>query len=448
VLNSVETNLASPGTVTDCPRFTSTSTTIENFNGGAAVVMNNTAPESGELTLPGGGTADAVLIKVGMTNHPHQVYSRLYISDSGWSEGLSEATEECIGSIEDETCTTQKRYTRSYWTQDNTGVAYMLNPRVTDSRVSDGTNTKRTTIDYDLVSGTNISKWGRVAEVKTYAADLSTVLKQVETDYNDASAYTDRRMVNLPIEVRSYGRETSGLNLMSRVTYGYDGENFNDSTLQQNISPVQHDTTYDYSFIAGRGNLTSTTRWDVQYPTNSITSWKKYNTAGSPVAQITPWYGTNTRTVRIGYADVWNDGVSRSTYAYPTVITDPSSNTLGDSAHSSTVKYRYDIGANVEATSPAPAGQTHGKTTKRKFDAYGRPERDSVYVNATEQSYTRYAYPDNNGVQLQAYSTLVDVDGDGDISEDEAMTETWTDGAGRVRSAGQNIRVASADGRQ
>ena len=128
---------------------------------------------------------------------------------------------------------------------------------------------------------------------------------------------------------------------------------------------------------------------------------------------------------KIGYADSWNSGCNPITYAYPTSITDPANN-------SSTVKYRYDIGANIEATSPAPAGNTYGKTTKRVFDSIGRLQRDSVYVNTTEHSYVRYEYP-SNGVQSKTYAPIVDVDGDGNIAEDEVYSESWSDGAGRVR---------------
>jgi hypothetical protein len=151
---------------------------------------------------------------------------------------------------------------------------------------------------------------------------------------------------------------------------------------------------------------------------------RRSNTAGSDVARITPWDGANTRTMKISYADNFNSSAGVSTYAYPTALTDPANN-------SSTLKYRYDIGANVEATSPAPAGQTYGKTTKRQFDSEGRLERDSVYINTTEQSYTRYEYPES-GIQSKVYSTLMDVDGDGSIAEDEALSETFFDGAGRV----------------
>jgi YD repeat-containing protein len=179
-------------------------------------------------------------------------------------------------------------------------------------------------------------------------------------------------------------------------------------------------------FVAGRGNLTKVTRYDVVNASTIVAGETKYNTTGSPVAQITPWDGTNTRTVKIFYADNFNSSGNPATYAYPTTLTDPNS-------QSSTVKYRYDIGANVEATSPAPAGQSVGKTTKRVFDSVGRLERDSIYVSTAEKAYTRYAFP-TNGIQAQSYSTLVDANSNGyPDSSDEVYAESWYDGAGRTR---------------
>jgi YD repeat-containing protein len=428
ILNTTEINLSSPTISTDVPRFTSTSTTVENFNGGSPVTVTNTDPAAAaNYTLPGSLSINSSVVKVGVTGHPDQLYSRIHFAPSEWKEGLTLATEDCTGT--DSTCTTRKRWTWTDYTQDNTGLSYILNPRATETRVGDGTNTKKTTVSYHVIPETNTAIWGLPSIVTVYDTDLTTFLKRVETEYNWNSAYTDKRLVGLPSEVRSYGRETSGLNLMSKVTYAYDEGNFSDTALSQNISPTQHDSTnYSSTFIAGRGNPTSATRWNTESgkENNSayaITSFVKYNTAGAAVSKTSPWDGTNTRTVKIGYADVWNDSVTRTTYGYPTTITDPANN-------SSTVKYRFDIGANVEATSPAPANQTHGKTTKRVFDTYGRLEKNSVYVDTTEKSYTRYEYP-TNGVQSKIYATLVDVDNDTVISDDEAMTETFFDGAGR-----------------
>ena len=138
---------------------------------------------------------------------------------------------------------------------------------------------------------------------------------------------------------------------------------------------MQHDNTnYGASFIAGRANLTSTTRWDANYPTNSanaVTSSVKYNTAGAVVSQTTPWDGTNTRTVKIDCADVFTTTGNPTTYAYPTKIYDPAGNY-------SQVKYRYDIGANVWAKSPAPAGNPTGKETTREYDLVGRALKETI----------------------------------------------------------------------
>jgi YD repeat-containing protein len=412
----------------DCPRFNQTKTKVANFNldqYGAAqeTVVNNSITTNYSYSLPDNISGTATKIEVSMENDPHSSISKTYVGSSGWNEGLPIASEDWA--TENNT-SSRKRWTWTDWTQGDTTKSYIVNPRVIETRVGDTSNKKKTQIDYYLQTGTNVSPYGLVKEIRVYDSDLSTVLKKSVTEYETDTAYMSRRLVGLPSEVETYGLETTGLNLMSKVTYEYDEGNFSDTALSQNISPVQHDTNFSSSFVTGRGNLTSTTRWNVEYPTNSsyaVTSSVKYNTAGSAVAQISPWSSTATRQVKISYTDNWNDSVSRSaTYAYPTALTDPAN-------YSSTVKYRYDVGANVRAESPAPAGQSAGKTTTREFDEIGRLLKESI-VNTG--AYTRYVYSDN-GVLSQAYSTLVNVDGDNDIAEDEVLSESWSDGAGRVR---------------
>lgn len=128
------------------------------------------------------------------------------------------------------------------------------------------------------------------------------------------------------------------------------------------------------------------------------------------------------RTVSIGYADNFDDNTNHNTYAYPTTLTDPASN-------SSTVKYRFETGANVYAVSPAPANNTAGKTTARSYDSIGRLQQETV-VNTG--AYTRYEYP-TNGIQSKVYSTIVDVNSNGADSNDEVLAESYSDGAGRRR---------------
>jgi len=429
VLNSVRTNLELPSAdQTDCPRFTQTKQFVENFNGGAETTTSFTITPSQTYTLPGSISGSATLIVVEMDDHPHNAISKSYIAGSGLFEGLTIATEDWADGTSG---SERKRWTWTDWAQDDPYAATAVNPRVKETRVGDGTNVKKTTLQYLGVNAMHpASEFGLVKEVNVFASDLSTVLKKATTEYDLSSTYIDRRIIGLPSKTEAWGWNdlTSSLEYVSKATYAYDEGNFSDSGLVQNISPVQQDNTnYSSSFIAGRANLTSTTRWDVTDASNSaaaVSSSVKYNTAGAVVSQTTPWDGTNTRTVKIGYADNFNSSPGVSTYAYPTTVTDPANN-------SSTVIYRYDIGANVEANSPAPAGQTYGKKTKRLFDSLGRLERNSVYVNTTEHSYVRYEFP-TNGVQSKVYAPIVDVDGDGNIAEDEVYSESWSDGAGRT----------------
>ncbi len=89
----------------------------------------------------------------------------------------------------------------------------------------------------------------------------------------------------------------------------------------------------------------------------------------------------------------------------------------------------------IRANSPAPAGQTYGKTSKRWIDSYGRLEKEAVLVNGAEQYYTRREFP-TNGVQSKTHSTIVDTNistNPGPDSADEVYSESWSDGAGRMR---------------
>lgn len=303
----------------------------------------------------------------------------------------------------------------------NTSAFYITNPRVIQSKVGDGTNTKKTTIDYRYDSGTSSYLYGLPELVKVYDTDLSTVLKTQKTVYNLSSDYTSRRIIGLPSESYLYsGTDTAGT-LMSKVTYVYDEGS--DASLS---GTTQHDGTNFGTGLNYRGNLTTTRRWDVSVPTTeaaSVRSETAYNIAGSPVSQKDP----RDRITTISYADDFNSSGNPTTHAYPTTITDPG-------GFSSAIEYRYDIGANVWARSPTPSGSgnTHGKTTSREFDTTtGRLVKQSV-LNSGLVTYTEYDYA-NTGNALTTYSTIVDTDADGADADDEVTTLTQFDGAGRVR---------------
>ncbi len=137
VLNAVETNLsAPPSDAEDCPRLSETGTTVENFNGGSPVVVKNTLTTGQTFSPPDLSPISATRIQVWVEGHPDNLRSNTFVAASGWKEGLPVGTEDCITTSAD--CTTRKRWTWSEWTQDNTGVSYIVNPRVNEHRAVTG----------------------------------------------------------------------------------------------------------------------------------------------------------------------------------------------------------------------------------------------------------------------------------------------------------------------
>ncbi|MGB7208366.1 MAG: VCBS repeat-containing protein [Pyrinomonadaceae bacterium] len=427
-LNHVWTNLQAPNANQfDCPKFTETRTWAKDFNGGSEVVTNNSITTGQQYSLPGSLTGTATKIDVWITGHPNNLLSRTFVGESGWREGLPVATEDWTESTSG---WERKRWTWTDYTQDNIALSYIVNPRVKENRVGDSANVKKTAVTYRLFPGTTVAEYGLASKVEVFDSGLSNVIKRVETDYNLSAAYTDRRIIGLPLETRAWGKNdlTQNLELVSKMTFVYDGEDFSvESNQIPAVNTATHNTAnYSSTFVVGRGNLTSMTRHDVTGQTAALTSKTRYDIAGSVVAKLDPL----DRKVRIDYTDNFSDSTNRNTFAYPKSITDPAGTSLGDPLHSSIVKYRYDIGANVWAQSPAPAGNTQGKTTEREYDDKGRLLMDKV-VNLGG-AYTRYEYP-TNGIQSKVFSTIIDTNANGADALDEVMSESWSDGAGRVR---------------
>ncbi|MDH3530221.1 MAG: VCBS repeat-containing protein, partial [Acidobacteriota bacterium] len=420
ILNYTSTNLDTPGTgLSDVPRFSETRNWVENFNivsGSEQEVVYTNTFTTGQTIPDVGGTG--TLIQVSMTGHPTSNTSKTYVGETGWMESLPIISEDWADSGSG---LTRKRWSTSLWTQDDTNLAYINNPRVTETKIGDDeiAAVRRSTTEYRIVPYTNIAEYGLVESVKVYDSDQSTVLMEVQTDYNLSSAYTDRRIIGLPSEVRGYGFENSQLALVSKVTYGYDEENFTFETNQvPNIGTGHDATNYGSAFVTGRANLTSATRHDVTGQTASVTSKTRYDIAGSPVASLDPL----NRKVRTEYTDNFNDASNPGTFAYPTKVIDPA-------GEYSRVQYRFDIGANVWADSPHPSNsQNRGKETTRAYDSLGRLERQTL-VNTG--AYTRYVYPSSQ-VRSEVYTTIVDTNGNGADSADEVLSESLFDGAGRT----------------
>jgi YD repeat-containing protein len=428
-LNYIRVNLPANANnpESDCPRFTETYSKAANFNNNQEVLIKNTYTEGVTYTLPDSSQVTGTMIEVKSPNADgaaDKLVSKIYTSSSGWAEALPVLAEDWA---DEGAGLSKKRWAWMNWTQDNTSLSYILNPRVTEAKIGDETNTKRTKMYYLMQSGSStVTQYGLPNKVEVYAQDQSTVLKTQTINYNLDSNYTSRRIIGLRAANALYeGTDSSGT-LMSKVTYIYDENGY--SGTGQSVSATQHDNSSYGTGFSYRGNQTSMTRWDVSNSTNSalaVTSQNKYNIAGSLISKTDPL----SHTISLSYSDSWNDAVSRSTYAYPTTITDAG-------GYSSTVKYRYDTGANVWARSPAPSGtgNQYGKTTSRTYeDLAGRIVKEKV-DNSLSGAYTRYAYP-ANGASLLTYSTISDTGNDGVDSSDEVLTETLFDGAGRVRKS-------------
>ena len=241
----------------DCPRLSATRVWAENWTGLNGVPSEVTT----QYSVDGYG---AHLL----TAADGTIYKEYY--GSGWQKGLATQTEIWSGGV-------RQKWTTTAWTQDNTGVSYQTNPRVTETNIYDQAgNRRRTEVAY-----TSFNLQSPVAlptEVKEYAANGTTVLRQTTKTYIDGQAYIDRRVLGLPREVIVYDENNQPV---SKVWYDYDwGNEYWEATPQ---AATQHDATGDQT---GRGNLCWIGRWDVSDINNfdkSTRNYIKYNRTGSVI---------------------------------------------------------------------------------------------------------------------------------------------------------------------
>src|SRR6266545_530998 len=363
----------------DCPRATSRTDWAADWNSGVTVAYAADLSHSwGQVTFPDG-----------------TIYKEFFAT-TGWQRGLTTQTENWSGGV-------RKKWTTLQWTQDNTGVVYPLNPRVTETIVNDEVgNRRRTTVDY-------YTSFGLPSDVKEYDADTTTVLRLTHTDYNLSAVYTDRRIIGLPSA--SYLKDGNNT-LFSKIAYEYDLNPNPNPYLQHPGPTAQHDTAnYGSGFVQGRGNLNRNLRWDVTDPDNPSKASEYeigYNTSGSVTYTRDPL----DHQTSIISADSFSDGQNnRNTYAYPTKMTDPDT-------FSSFVQYNYDFGAVTWTQSPK------GATVTRNYDAAGRVERVRNEVNG---AYTRYGYAPNQSY-VQSFTTINDLN-----PANEFYSITVVDGHDRVR---------------
>jgi YD repeat-containing protein len=385
---------------TDCPRFTKRTDYAENWNNGSSVDTSFTFDRgtgSGSVTTPDGT----------LTKETHSV--------SGYNKGLTTQ----VDTYSSANLSTPKKTIAITWTQDSTSLSYPVNPRATETDITDDeSNLKRTTISYSTLTLPSSTICSLPSDIREYASDGTTVLRKTHTDYVTTSAYLNQHIIGLPSARYLYDSDSQTATPLSKVTFAYDA-----SAPSNDGEPVQHDSSYGTGFTT-RGNSTSVTRWDVTTLGNqtpqSVTSTMSYNTAGDLISTSDPL----SHQVTISYTDLFGatgTTLPSSTLAYPTTVTDADSK-------SSTVQYDYDLGVAKVTTDPK------GATLTKTFDGAGRVTKiESNLVDGNNNhAYTRIVYQQSmtevDTYVLQSTAPTVEI-----------YSAQFLDGAGRVISTRREL---------
>jgi YD repeat-containing protein len=391
------------GASDDCPRVSATRVWAENWTG-----INGVAAE---VTTQYGIEGDTHTVYV--VGDPNGRVDKEFYG-TGWQRGLTTQTEVWAGGV-------RQKWTTTNWTQDNTGVGYQTNPRVTETNIYDaGGNRRRTTTSYGSFVLPSGGSCRLPVEVREYAADATTTLRHSNTDYRmdltaDA-AYLDRHIIGL-VKNRTLYEGNGTSTPMSKVHVEYDET----GSIQGTDAPVQHDSNYGTIFLSGRANPSSVTSYDVTDTSQFTVSNMKYNTAGAVVSATDPLGHQDS----IGYTDSFSaDGnnldPARSfvTLAYPTTVTDADGN-------NSYLRYHYDFGAKTRAQGPRPQNQSQGVIQLFAYDNASRLERVTTTNNG---AYVHYVYGPN---YVQSFATVNNL-------LDEAYSIQVFDGNGRVTGIADN----------
>ncbi len=370
----------------DCPRFTVKKEWARYWNGdtdGTTSTSEEVAtstfivPESASWTMPEDPSTTVNGMRAQVTAADGTVDKIYYIGvagqDSGWRRSLPALVETFSGGPN------LVKQVSTNWTQDDDTSTFLLNPRVTEMNVRDSANNRaRTEITYEPFDLGNGMGCHLPSDVYEYAANATDKLRSTRTLYNMTATYKNLRILGLISEKQLYEGNVTGT-LMSKVAYFYDDDNGSTSIVGAD-APVQHENP---AYIAGRANLSSIKRYDVNDIAQSITIRMKYNRPGSVVSTKD---GSGHETL-FSYTDAFSDGVARNTLAYPTTVTDPDT-------FVSTAKYNFDFGAVTSQRTPKPNETINKPENERPervftYDSIGRLLQSTSSVNAAS---TRLVY--------------------------------------------------------
>jgi RHS repeat-associated protein len=396
---------------TDCPRFTErrewaqfwNGDTDDTFSSAEESVTGYAVSENIQFTHPyNNSVMTGTLTQQTM---PDGTIYKEYTQNSGWGAGLVQLAEVWSGGV-------KKKWDYYAWTQDNTALSYMQNPRIVESNSRDAEgNRRRTTIEYNSGYGlaTHIREWG--------GTNADQLLRFTAVAYKMDADYINRRIIGLPYERVVYDGPTG--NVKSRYIYHYDWASpyFNSQAPSTGYA--------DPGYIVGRGNLTNIARYDC---TNNTTAYDNnlainvqqngYDAAGN---LVWTWDALNHQTT-FSYADSFSDAGKNSlnTRAYATQVSD-------GEGYSATSQYNYDFGGTTlthEPTSGTGAGITYADIVTQ-YDSYGRATQET---NQTSGAYRKWVY-DASYNYVHTYETIT-----GTTQADEFHSWRVLDGAGRLRA--------------
>ena len=372
VLSYVRYNLETE-VQTDCPRFSEERVWAENWNNNQEAVT----------TYSGNVTAG-----LSQVTTPDTLIHKTFYHTTGWRSGLVQKTETWFGGV-------KRKWSETYWTQDNESLSYQVNARPNDVRVSDEAgNQRRTTIEY--------TSFGLPWNVREYSG--ATVLRRRETQYRFDAGFVNRHILGVVWMDLTYEGES---NLVSKLNYHHD---WTDPDAWNGQTPsTGHDTAnYGSGFTWGRANVTGVLRYNLLAPNDANQAvWIQrfgYNAAGSVFKMKD---GAN-HPVTISYTDSFSDNINRGTLAYPTSATD-SENFV------STTQYHYDLGAITRTQDPK------GAVNITQYDTIGRPQQ---LTNQATGGYTRWEC-----TTVGEILTITRVDS----TQPETVSVHYVDGAGRDR---------------
>jgi RHS repeat-associated protein len=328
-------------------------------------------------------------------------------SSPGWADGfVTKVTESGSPGTE----------SRVDWTQDDTQLTAILNPRAPyREKVLLGGTSQVLRTEYSYAAAGDYS--GNVKEIREYSF-AGSLRRKTQFDYlHEAnSTYIGLNILDRVTAARIY--DGAGV-LIAKSATGYDAY----TPLYSATNAIRHDAAYGTTFTY-RGLPTSTTRWYNLASDLSITSTVKYDECGNPRETTDPRSYTSAVSYWLSSADY--------AYAFPLYA-------LNAKGHATQASYSYKSGVLLSQT------DANGQVATMTYDAKDRIIKVVKTLGGTVKGGTIYAYSDtcNCSTYVYPYADIYKfLSGVIDLSNTNYVKETGQlDSMGRLKSSTVNDSV-------